>query len=171
MTSGPEFDSVLAAAQAGAEWAFAALYRDLNPRLLRYLGAQAPAAGEAVAAGTWLAVARQLASFAGGEGAFRGWLFTIARRRLVQHWRDAGRRPSTPVDPETLAGRAAADDPEASGLAAVSAGEAAAAIAPRASPRPAPRGLVRGLAGPGGGPGAPDPGKEAGRVGGLRHHA
>ena len=30
MTIGPEFDSVLAAAQTGAEWAFAALYRELK---------------------------------------------------------------------------------------------------------------------------------------------
>ncbi len=129
MTIGPEFDTVLAAAQVGAEWAFGILYRDLNPRLVRYLGAQAPSAAEDVAAETWLAAARQLGSFTGGEGAFRGWLFTIARRRLIQHWRDVGRRPATPLTPEMLVDRAGPDDAEGAGLAAVSAQEAASAIA------------------------------------------
>jgi RNA polymerase sigma-70 factor (ECF subfamily) len=147
MTIGSEFDSVLAAAQAGAEWAFAVLYRDLNPRLLRYLGARAPSAAEDVAAETWLAVARQLASFSGGEAAFRGWLFTIARRRLIQHWRDTGRRPATPVAPESLVGRAGSDDPEADALSAVSARAAAAAIAAALSPDQADVVLLRVLAG------------------------
>lgn len=130
MTIGPDFERVLGDAQAGAEWAFAALYRDINPHLLRYLAAQGPAAAaEDVAAETWLAVARGLAAFTGDEGAFRGWLFTIARRRLIQHWRDAGRRPATSISPELLAERAAPDDPEAAGVAALSAQEAAAAIA------------------------------------------
>ena len=39
MSIGPDFDGVLAAAQTGAEWAFSALYRDLNPRLVRFLAA------------------------------------------------------------------------------------------------------------------------------------
>ena len=34
---GGDFPSVLDAARAGAEWAVAALYRDLQPALLRYL--------------------------------------------------------------------------------------------------------------------------------------
>src|SRR2546430_5574968 len=101
---GPDSDSVRAAARGGGEWVFGALYRVLTPRLLRYLGAQAPAAGEDVAAETWLAVARQLASFAGGEGAFRGWLFPIARRRLGQHWRGGGPPPSPPRGPREPAG-------------------------------------------------------------------
>src|SRR6476619_4442446 len=93
MSIGPDFDTVLAAAQAGAEWAFTALYRDLNPRLVRFLRAQAPGAGDDLASETWLAAARQLGSFSGTEGAFRGWMFTIARRRVIQYWRGNGRRP------------------------------------------------------------------------------
>ncbi len=50
MSIGAEFDSVLTAAQAGGEWAFAALYRDLNPRLLRYFGAQSSSMAEDLAA-------------------------------------------------------------------------------------------------------------------------
>lgn len=98
------------------------------------------------AAETWLAAARNLASF-GDETAFRGWLFTIARRRLVQHWRDSGRRPVTAVAPERLTDRRAADDPEAEGLAAVSAREAARAIAAALPPDQADVVLLRMLGG------------------------
>jgi RNA polymerase sigma-70 factor (ECF subfamily) len=87
------FDTVLQAAQAQADWAVAALYRDHNPKLLRYLRAQAGADGEDLAADTWLAAARNLRSFSGDEHAFAGWLFTIARRRLIDHRRATGRRP------------------------------------------------------------------------------
>ena len=147
MTIEPAFDGVLSAAQAGAEWAFTALYRDVNPPLLRYLSAQAPDAADDVAAETWLAVARQLGSFTGSEGAFRGWLFLIARRRLIQHWRDASRRPVIPVQPESLPERTGQDDPEAACLAVVSAQEAAAAIAAALPPDQADVVLLRVLAG------------------------
>lgn len=106
---GATFEPVLMAAQAGGEWAVARLYRDLNPPLLRFLTAQAPAAGEDLAQETWLAAAPQLPAFVGDERAFRAWLFTIARRRLVQHWREAGRRPSTSIDPADLSLMAAPD--------------------------------------------------------------
>jgi RNA polymerase sigma-70 factor, ECF subfamily len=144
---GAEFDSVLTAAQAGGEWAFAALYRDLNPRLLRYFGAQAASMAEDLAAETWLAVARGMVSFNGNEDEFRGWLFTIARRRLIQHWRSAGRRPSSPVDPETLLQRPAADNPEATGLSSLSAQEAAAVIVASLPPDQADVVLLRLVAG------------------------
>ena len=97
---GESFPSVLDAARAGEEWAFSVLYRDLNARLLRYFAAQAPAEAEDLASETWLHAARQLHGFVGGEMSFRAWLFTIARRRLVQHWRDAGRRPRAGSGPD-----------------------------------------------------------------------
>ena len=124
-----EFDSVLVAAQEGGDWAFAVLYRDLNPRLVRYLRAKAPGMGDDLAAETWLAAARNLGTFQGNEAAFRGWLFTIARRRLVQHWRDSARRPVVPSDPESFTDQRASDDPETEGMAALSASETARAIA------------------------------------------
>lgn len=88
MPSGEAFESVLAAAQAGAEWAFAAIYADYNPRLLRYFVARAPGAADDLAAETWLGAAGGLRTFEGDEQSFRSWLFTIAHRRLVDHWRD-----------------------------------------------------------------------------------
>ena len=102
----------LRAAQAGAEWAFSLLYRDLNPRLVRYFSARVPSVAEDLCADTWLAAAGQLRSFRGGELAFRAWLFTIGRRQMIQHWRYAGRRPADPVAPEMLVDEADRSDPE-----------------------------------------------------------
>ncbi|GAA2494417.1 RNA polymerase sigma factor [Terrabacter carboxydivorans] len=84
---GAEFETVLAGAQRGDEAAFARLWRDLNPPLLRYLSLGGDAADE-VAAETWLTVVRGLTTFQGDEMAWRAWVFTTARRRAV----DAGRR-------------------------------------------------------------------------------
>ncbi len=102
LTIGPNFDGVLAAAQAGAEWAFDILYRELNPRLLRYFRSQAQGAAEDLASETWIGAARNLGGFAGGEEEFRAWLFKIGYRRLVQHWRDRARDRSIAVDPYTI---------------------------------------------------------------------
>ncbi len=147
MTIGPDFDGVLTAARAGEDWAFSLLYRDVNPSLLRYLGAQAPGAAEDLASDTWLAVAGHLGSFVGGERAFRGWFFTIARHRLVQHWRDNGRRPVVVAAPESFVERAGSEDTEAAVLALVSAQEAAAVIASALTPDQAEIVLLRILAG------------------------
>ena len=99
MVSGEVFASVLAAAQAGSEWAFNALYDDYNPRLLRYFAARAPRAADDLASETWMGAATKLASFQGDEPAFRSWLFTIAHRRLVDHWRE---RSDEAWDPASL---------------------------------------------------------------------
>lgn len=87
VASGESFGSILAAAQTGAEWAFGALYDDYNPKVLRYFAARAPRVAEDLAADTWMGVATGLGSFSGEEHQFRSWLFTIAHRRLVDHWR------------------------------------------------------------------------------------
>lgn len=84
---GADFDQVLADAQAGDEYAFARLWRDLNPPLLRYLSLGGDAAEE-VAAETWATVVRGLKQFKGDETGWRAWVFTTARRRAV----DAGRK-------------------------------------------------------------------------------
>jgi RNA polymerase sigma-70 factor, ECF subfamily len=108
---GEDFESVLAAAQIGAEWAIEVLYRELNPRLVRYLRVQTPGAAEDLASEVWLSAAQQLNGFAGSEDAFRGWMFTIARRQVIGHWRKTGRRRTDPVQNDVFAERAAKDDP------------------------------------------------------------
>jgi RNA polymerase sigma-70 factor (ECF subfamily) len=83
---GADFDRVLGEAQAGGEAAFARLWRDLNPALLRYLSLGGDEAEE-VAAETWATVVKGLRNFVGDESSWRAWVFTTARRRAV----DAGR--------------------------------------------------------------------------------
>jgi RNA polymerase sigma-70 factor (ECF subfamily) len=95
---GAEFADVLEAAQAGSEAAFSRLWRDGNPPLLRYLRVIAPDGAEDVAAETWLRVVRGLAGFRGDERAWRAWLFTIARRRVIDEARRRSRRPVVPLD-------------------------------------------------------------------------
>ena len=92
VADGEEFRTTLAAAQAGGEWAVASLYRRVNPALLRYLKGRIARDAEDVAADAWLDVARSLATFEGGENDFTAWVFTIARRRLIDHRRRVGRR-------------------------------------------------------------------------------
>jgi RNA polymerase sigma-70 factor, ECF subfamily len=94
---GETFEAVLAAAQGGDEGAFSALWRDANPALLRYLRVITPEAAEDVAADTWVQVVRGLNGFRGGEAAWRAWLFTTARRRVIDDARYRARRPATPV--------------------------------------------------------------------------
>lgn len=93
---GDEFPAVLTAAQDGSEAAFARLWRDGNPALLRYLRAAMPDCAEDVAGETWLQVVRGLATFRGDEQAWRSWLFTIARRRMLDEHRRRGRHPEAP---------------------------------------------------------------------------
>lgn len=95
---GQEFPATLAAAQDGSEAAFAVLWRDGNPALLRYLRVIAPDAAEDVAAETWVQVVRGLAAFRGDEAAWRAWLFTIARRRAIDEARRRALRPAVALD-------------------------------------------------------------------------
>ncbi|HEY7668834.1 MAG TPA: sigma factor, partial [Actinomycetota bacterium] len=70
------FEGVLAAAQARSEWAVATLYREVQPRVLRYLAAREPREAEDLASDVWLGVARGLGRFRGDEVGFRAWVFT-----------------------------------------------------------------------------------------------
>jgi len=88
---GAEFASVLASAQGGDESAFARLWLDVNPALVRYLRVLGEV-DEDVAAEAWVTVVRGLARFRGNEMAWRGWVFTTARRRAVDEGRRRTRR-------------------------------------------------------------------------------
>ena len=123
------FEVVLAAAQEGAEWAIAALFRELHPKLLRYLRAQEPGEADDLASETWLAVASSLRRFAGDEVAFRRWIFTIARRRLLDLRRRTISRRTDPVPNEWLAGLNGPVDVESEALAALATEAALARIA------------------------------------------
>lgn len=98
---GESFPSVLADAQSGDEAAFTAIFRDLQPALLRYLRVMAQGAAEDVAAETWVAIVKALPDFRGEEEAFRGWVFTIARRRVIDWSRAVARQRTTSLDAGT----------------------------------------------------------------------
>ena len=95
---GDDFARVLADAQGGSEDQFAVLWRDTNPALLRYLRVLAPENAEDIAAETWVNVVRGLPRFIGDEAAWRAWLFTTARRRLIDQARLRKRHPAEPLD-------------------------------------------------------------------------
>jgi len=103
MSFGQDFASTLAAAQRGDEEAQARLYCAFQPRVLRYLLAQEPKDGEDLASEVWLGVGAGLARFEGGESDLLCWIFTIARRRLIDHRRARARRQAVSVSIETLA--------------------------------------------------------------------
>jgi RNA polymerase sigma-70 factor, ECF subfamily len=102
-----DFDQLLDRARSGDEQAFAAIYRDVQPRLLRYLRVQAPERAEDAAADTWYEVARAIGQFVGDQSGFRAWVFTVARHRLVDGIRRDTRRPLQLVDDDALLERLA----------------------------------------------------------------
>jgi RNA polymerase sigma-70 factor, ECF subfamily len=108
-TPGCNFAQAIDAARHGDDCALAALWRELQPALLRYLRAVDAGAAEDIASDTWLEVTRRLDRFSGGEREFRGWLFTIARHRLIDARRRAARHRTAPV--AWLPDRPGADDP------------------------------------------------------------
>lgn len=110
---GERFEEVLSGARRGDAHAFAELWRDANPMLLRYLRVSAGVLAEDVASTTWIRVIESLASFDGKESDFRRWLATIARNLHRDHLRYAGRRPERlvgdVVDLSDRTGRCAPD--------------------------------------------------------------
>ena len=123
-----DLEAALRSAQSGDHEAFRLLYRDLQPRLLRYLRALVGAEAEDVAADAWLQIARDLDSFSGDYDRFRGWASTIARHRALDHLRRAGRRPDTTVRVEDLTDLVGRDDPERDALERLSTDAAIALI-------------------------------------------
>lgn len=111
---GSTFPAVLRDACAGDDVAFAAMWSEFHRSLLRYLRAVTGGAAEDVESETWAAVTTSIARFKGDEDAFRAWLFTVARRRAIDHFRHEARRPAVPVDPASFGSRsvvAAGADP------------------------------------------------------------
>jgi RNA polymerase sigma-70 factor (ECF subfamily) len=95
---GQGFGAVLTAAQQGDEAAFARLWQDGQPALLRYLHVIARDAAEDIAGETWVHVVSGLVRFRGNEQNWRAWLFTTARRRVIDQTRQLIRRPAISLD-------------------------------------------------------------------------
>ena len=96
-----DFAGTLRDAKGGDEEAFARIWREYQPGLLRYLTVKTNSEAEDLSADVWLKVARALPGFVGDEHGFRSWLFTTARNRLTDWYRGSDRRPE-PFDTSTL---------------------------------------------------------------------
>ncbi len=114
------FPTTLEAARAGAGWALAELYRELHPRVIRYLRVMEPAEHEDLAADVWLETSDALERFEGDETALRALAFTIARRRVLDLQRRRARRATNPATEEDLVASAEAGDVEEEAMASLS---------------------------------------------------
>jgi RNA polymerase sigma factor (sigma-70 family) len=88
-----EFDTVLAAARTGRAAALERIFTTLSPVVEGYLRLQGATEPEDLTSEVFIAVLRNLGSFAGDEAGFRSWVFTIAHRRLLDERRRTVRRP------------------------------------------------------------------------------
>jgi RNA polymerase sigma-70 factor (ECF subfamily) len=114
------FDDVLFAARAGDDRSFAEIWRWLHPPLVRWLRVVVAGDVEDIESEVWLSITRNLASFSGDERDFRGWAFTIARRRAIDWGRHRQRQPRvTALDGVDVAGHAAVSSPESDTAAAL----------------------------------------------------
>jgi RNA polymerase sigma-70 factor (ECF subfamily) len=114
-------DRVVERMLRGDDAAFQLIYRDLNPRLERYLIALVGQVdAEDVASETWAQACRDMSRFNGDADGFRGWVTTIGRHRALDHLRAKGRRPRSAGAIEDFPDWPAADDVEATVDAIVS---------------------------------------------------
>ena len=116
---GGAFGVTLANARSGDDAAFACIFRDVQPSLLRYLRL-ITAEPEDVAGETWVQVVTGLRRFRGEEQDFRAWLFTIARNRAADAGRSRHRRPAVPLDLTEAAQQVTTPDAADQALEAVS---------------------------------------------------
>jgi RNA polymerase sigma-70 factor (ECF subfamily) len=149
----------------------AALYRDLHPALLRHIRHTAPGAAEDLAADVWAEATAGFGHFHGDATAFAGWLFTLARRRVIDAQRRTVRRRTDPVDGDDFDSRPGADRPESDTLDRLSAGAAMARVAGMLTPAQAEVVLLRVVAGLPVERVAEITGRPQGAVRGLQHRA
>jgi len=124
----PRFDDLVAGVADGDPQALEEVFRELQPRLLRFLRSQESRAADDIAAEVWLAVAAGVSRFDGNWSDFRAWVFAIARRRLADHRRTAVRRRTDVVDADAFEHHHADDSPENEALDKLSGQQAATLI-------------------------------------------
>ena len=96
-----DLTAALNAAQRGDDTGFVALYRDVQPRLLRYATVLVGRdSAEDVTAEAWLQISRDLHRFSGDIDRFRGWAATIVHHRAMDLCRANARRPGLVCAPD-----------------------------------------------------------------------
>jgi RNA polymerase sigma-70 factor (ECF subfamily) len=111
-----QFDCLLAAVRAGDVDATTTLFQSFHPPLIRYLRAKEHRVADDLAGEVWLQVARRIDEFSGDHRDFRIWVFTLARRTVIDHRRKGMRRRTDPVDQRSLEDRPAVDLTDATAL-------------------------------------------------------
>lgn len=96
MSTSGSFEDLLRAARSGEGWAFARLYEDLKRPVVGFLRLRGARDPDDLTSEVFLQVFRDLSRFEGDEAGFHAWVFTIARRRLLdEHRRRSRRVPET----------------------------------------------------------------------------
>ncbi len=91
MTIEPDLEKAIHGAKGGDESAIVQLFREFNPQLVRYLRHHMQFDYEDVASETWVAIAKGIKEFNGNSRDFRAWMFGIARNKVADYFRVAGR--------------------------------------------------------------------------------
>ena len=73
-----DFDQLVEEAVHGSDQAFTLLWRNFQPRMVRYL-AMFTNEPEDLCSEVWIKIATSIKSFQGDSKAFKGWIYTIAR--------------------------------------------------------------------------------------------
>lgn len=102
MSLGQSFESVLDAAKAGADWAWAVLYGEIAGPVMGFFRTRGVADPEEAAGDVFFELARGLADFEGSEESFRTFVFAIAYRRLLVENRYSNRRSRTILADQVL---------------------------------------------------------------------
>jgi RNA polymerase sigma-70 factor, ECF subfamily len=119
--SAGDLTAALHAAQHGEETGFVAVYRDVQPRLLRYATVLVGRNNaEDVTAEAWLQISRDLHRFTGDIDRFRGWSATIVHHRAMDVCRATTRRPTTEPPDDASGAPVGPSDTAASALDALS---------------------------------------------------
>lgn len=94
MRPAEELDQLLVAAGDGHAWAFTDIWTTLAPSVQGFVRSRGAREPEDMTSDVFLAAFKALPTFRGGWQDFRGLVFTIARRRVVDELRARGRRPT-----------------------------------------------------------------------------
>lgn len=90
-----ELEELLNNAKAGDGKAFTLIWQNLNPRLSKYVASQSYGANvdsEGITSETWISVAKDISKFKGDFNQFKGWIYKIARNRIVDAVRKQNRQ-------------------------------------------------------------------------------
>lgn len=89
-----DFDQLVEEAVRGSDSAFTLLWRNFQPRMVRYL-AMFTNEPEDLCSEVWIKIATSIKSFQGDSQAFKGWIYTIARNAATDLARKKARSGTT----------------------------------------------------------------------------